>query len=32
MAFWNQVPRVRIDSVMNGDGYALSDANAGRIA
>ena len=32
MAFWNQVPRARIDSVMNGDGYALSDANAGRIA
>ena len=32
MAFWNQVPRVRINSVMNGDGYALSDANAGRIA
>lgn len=31
MAFWNQVPRARIDSVMNGDGYALSDANAGRI-
>ena len=32
MAFWNQIPRVRIDSVMNGDGFAVSDANAGRIA
>ena len=26
MAFWNQVPKVRIDSVMNGDGFAASGA------
>ncbi len=31
MAFWKQVPRIRIDSVMNGDGYAVSDTKAGRI-
>ncbi len=31
MAFWNQVPKVRIDSVMNGDGFAVSDAKAGRV-
>ena len=26
MAFWNKVPKVRIGSVMNGDGFAVSDA------
>ncbi len=31
MAFWNQVPKVMIDSVMNGDGFAVSDAKAGRV-
>ena len=28
MAFWNKVPRVRIGSVMNGDGFAVSDSRS----
>ena len=28
MAFFKQIPRVRIDSVMNGDGFAVSDGKA----
>ena len=28
MAFWNKVPKVRIGSVMNGDGFAVSGANS----
>ncbi len=31
MAFCKQIPRVRVDSVMNGDGFAVSDAEAGRV-
>ncbi len=31
MAFWNKVPKIEIGSVMNGDGFALSDEKAGRI-
>ncbi len=30
MAFWNKVPKIEIGSVMNGDGFALSDEKAGR--
>ena len=30
MAFWNKVPRIEVGSVMNGDGFALSDEKAGR--
>ena len=30
MAFWNKVPRVRIGSVMNGDGFAVSDTRSRR--
>ncbi len=30
MAFWNKVPKIEIGSVMNGDGFALSDKKAGR--
>ena len=31
MAFWNKVPKIEVGSVMNGDGFALSDEKAGRI-
>ena len=31
MAFWNKVPKIEIGSVMNGDGFALSDEKAGRV-
>ena len=30
MAFWNKVPKIEVGSVMNGDGFALSDEKAGR--
>ncbi len=30
MAFWNKVPKVRIGSVMNGDGFAVSEAKSER--
>ena len=30
MAFWNKVPKVRIGSVMNGDGFAVSDTRSRR--
>ena len=30
IAFWNKIPKVKIDSVMNGDGFAISDANVER--
>ncbi len=30
MAFWNKVPKIEIGSVMNGDGFALSDKKARR--
>ncbi len=30
MAFWNKVPKIEIGSIMNGDGFALSDMKAGR--
>ena len=31
MAFWNKVPKVRIGSVMNGDGFAVSDTRSRRV-
>ncbi len=31
MAFWNKVPKIEIGSVMNGDGFILSDEKAGRV-
>lgn len=30
IAFWNKIPKVKIDSVMNGDGFAISDTNVER--
>ncbi len=30
IAFWNKIPKVKIDSVMNGDGSAISDADVER--
>ena len=30
IAFWNKIPKVKIDSVMNGDGFAISDADIER--
>ena len=30
IAFWNKIPKVKIDSVMNGDGFAISDADVER--
>lgn len=30
IAFWNKIPKVKIDSVMNGDGFAISVADVER--